>query len=574
MKALTKANETPEERRKRRLEKKEKKHRKEGGEILGYSNDSNPFGDPNLLNPFVWHKKNEIVARELGKSTEEVAREHNKSRRHEIISELEKAKRRREERIAEQQRWEAEKARMAREAEGMASYDWERKEEEFHLQQAKIRSEIRLRENRAKPIDILAKNLELSDEFDLEINEPYKIFTGLQLSELEDVKKDIQIRLELGQAPEFWGALLVVCDDHITTQKALVNEKAADGRQRFGVSGIHRVIENEVIRDLDSRSFQETCELHSRISRKLNEPGVDSEYWEAVLKRVAVQKAKAKLREIHADLLRKRLTALQSRQREQLSKLKEEEIIQDVERAEAALARSDAVAALQSHPHSELDVQLGDRPEYTMDQDECFSPVRMENLPEGEEAISESADEAEYETMRQMVLKKTQTSAEESTQRVVALIKAEKEKGMEDGESAFNIEHPIADSGVQWWHDKYRPRRPRYFNRVHTGFEWTKYNQTHYDHDNPPPKTVQGYKFNIFYPDLIDPTDTPKYFLEPGDNPDTQIIRFHAGPPYEDIAFKIVKKEWEVSRRTGFKCTFERGVLHLYFNFTRLRYRR
>jgi len=56
------------------------------------------------------------------------------------------------------------------------------------------------------------------------------------------------------------------------------------------------------------------------------------------------------------------------------------------------------------------------------------------------------------------------------------------------------------------WHDKYRPRKPRYFNRIHTGYEWNKYNQTHYDHDNPPPKTVQGYKFNIFYPDLIDKT--------------------------------------------------------------------
>ena len=57
---------------------------------------------------------------------------------------------------------------------------------------------------------------------------------------------------------------------------------------------------------------------------------------------------------------------------------------------------------------------------------------------------------------------------------------------------------------VYWWHEKYRPRKPKYFNRVHTGYEWNKYNQTHYDHDNPPPKVVQGYKFNIFYPDLID----------------------------------------------------------------------
>jgi hypothetical protein len=89
---------------------------------------------------------------------------------------------------------------------------------------------------------------------------------------------------------------------------------------------------------------------------------------------------------------------------------------------------------------------------------------------------------------------------------------------------------------VYWWHDKYRPRKPKYFNRVHTGYEWNKYNQTHYDHDNPPPKVVQGYKFNIFYPDLVDKTQAPTYTIEKdGSNGETCIIRFHAGPPYEDI---------------------------------------
>lgn len=153
---------------------------------------------------------------------------------------------------------------------------------------------------------------------------------------------------------------------------------------------------------------------------------------------------------------------------------------------------------------------------------------------------------------------------------------------------------------VYWWHDKYRPRKPKYFNRVHTGYEWNKYNQTHYDHDNPPPKVVQGYKFNIFYPDLVDKTKAPTYTIEKdGSNGETCIIRFHAGPPYEDIvslsfmmvlslsffstkllisciwqAFRIVNKEWEYSHKKGFKCTFERGILHVYFNFKRHRYRR
>ena len=56
--------------------------------------------------------------------------------------------------------------------------------------------------------------------------------------------------------------------------------------------------------------------------------------------------------------------------------------------------------------------------------------------------------------------------------------------------------------------------------------------------------------------------------------PSCHMCRIHAGPPYEDCAFRIINKEWEYSHKKGFKCTFERGILHLYFNFKRQRYRR
>ena len=113
-----------------------------------------------------------------------------------------------------------------------------------------------------------------------------------------------------------------------------------------------------------------------------------------------------------------------------------------------------------------------------------------------------------------------------------------------------------------------------------TGFEWNKYNQVHYDKENPPPKIVQGYKFNVFYPDLIDPTVTPTYrleraYTERGEADDDYcIIRFVAGAPYEDVAFKVVRKEWEYAPRRGFKCVFDKGVLMLWFNFRRYFYRR
>jgi len=156
-----------------------------------------------------------------------------------------------------------------------------------------------------------------------------------------------------------------------------------------------------------------------------------------------------------------------------------------------------------------------------------------------------------------------------------ALVEAEAKRGMEQGEARFSVEVPL-ERKVTWWHDKYRPRKPKYFNRVHTGYEWNKYNQTHYDHDNPPPKMVQGYKFAVFYPDLIERTQTPTYLLEkdPSGAKDTCILRFRGGPPYEDIAFKIVNNEWELSHKRGFKSRFERGILQLHFGFKRYRYRR
>lgn len=62
-----------------------------------------------------------------------------------------------------------------------------------------------------------------------------------------------------------------------------------------------------------------------------------------------------------------------------------------------------------------------------------------------------------------------------------ALYRAEAEKNMDEEEEIFNLEELIQNPTTYTWEDKYRPRKPRYFNRVHTGYEWNKYNQTHYE---------------------------------------------------------------------------------------------
>jgi hypothetical protein len=92
--------------------------------------------------------------------------------------------------------------------------------------------------------------------------------------------------------------------------------------------------------------------------------------------------------------------------------------------------------------------------------------------------------------------------------------------------------------------------------------------------ENLPPPIMKGLKFNIFFPDLVDKKKTPQYFVEPSGDPDHRTVRFSAGAPYEDISFRIPNVDWEYSHKKGFKCTFERGVLHLWFEFRILKYRR
>lgn len=171
-----------------------------------------------------------------------------------------------------------------------------------------------------------------------------------------------------------------------------------------------------------------------------------------------------------------------------------------------------------------------------------------------------------------------------------ALYRQEAERDLDEEEELFNLEENITNPTTYNWEDKYRPRKPRYFNRVHTGYEWNKYNQTHYEYvldaviqcrwfNNPfaapttlPLKSckVTRYvknkprprlwidalmQFNVFYPDLIDKTKAPTYKIvkEPG-NDETVLLHFSAGPPYEDIAFRIVNREWEFSHKRYVFC--------------------
>jgi hypothetical protein len=493
-------------------------------DLMGYTNDQNPFNDDRLTEKFVWKKASSSKHRS----------------QEEIRQELLKAKERRLQREQEQREEEEERDRLARERERSTYTEWEKKEEEFHLKQAKLRTDIRLKEGRAKPIDLIAKNLKLLDDeadnqeshedailsvkdIDIELREPYLIFEGLSLKDLEELKVDIKTHLDLDKKMYgFWNALVIVCDNEI--EKAKTKEQSGKGTTVR--AAINPSVKQSVEELFLGKSYNQLEELEKEIfhTTRNPDPYTDVEYWEELLKDLVVFKAKALLREFHVSLLEKHLEHVND------EKLKKDILATKMNK----MKQSSTTARTQPQPQSKQTTKKED-----------FNLSLPDQLP----APSDKKVFTEEEMLR------------------VAQI------DYEDGDDDFADEIQLTHQKYSW-DDKYRPRKPKYFNRVHTGYEWNKYNQVHYDTDKPPPKTIQGYKFNVFFPDLIDKSKPPQWFLEPGKSPDTCIIRFHAGPPYEDIAFKIVNREWERSHSRGYRCTFERGILHLYFRFKRYKYRR
>lgn len=617
-KEAMKQMETPEEKRARRLREKQMKEYKRrermgwDNEYQHYTNQDNPFGDAHLTSTFVWNKKLEKKGL-IGMPNDELEI-INRQKQLENKNELEKVKKRRQEREAERMQREEEMVLLQRSREAAQFEEWERQEDKFHLEQARLRSKIRIQDGRAKPIDLLAQyisNQGLEDALEMQMHEPYTYLNGLGCQDLEDLLVDIQVYIELekGDNNEYWEDLTVIVQDELQKLKKLElggEYHATVGRRE----GIHQSVACDVTAIFRGKTTQQLEELRRKIESKIEAKtdGVDVGYWESLLSQLKAHMARARLKDKHQSNLRSKLELLKH----------EQDVRQEAAVVAAAAATTTAALTTTTTASGRTadgiktefddggdgsDGEMMAPPEETgakamlsdcfiMYEEGSYSPIYIDEAElDAVAIINAEADETIVDTLRNRLMERQEDDDPYSKEEV--RMAKEARKGMANDEAEFSVETKL-DSQIYLWSDKYRPRKPRYFNRVHTGFEWNKYNQTHYDMDNPPPKIVQGYKFNIFYPDLIDKSCTPQYFLVSlfvstqfrfnkipsfsqtpcNDNKDFALLRFHAGPPYEDLAFKIVNREWEFSYKRGFRCQFHNNIFQLWFHFKRYRYRR
>jgi hypothetical protein len=534
------------EKKKKKKQKPKKKNQTMSGEelpagskrprtIAGYSNEDNPFGDSRLTDAFVWHKKRKA----LGLPTEDpdasdgvggAGGANDPAQVQKIEAEVAKVKARREEAQQERLRMEAERREKERQGEALLAggRDDAAREVTFFLGQLHRGARARLLAGRGTPCDRLAANLCVKEGHD---------WFGA-------------------------GALAAV---------AMASSQGAHGGWGTDPPPYETDEPKDIIEAIEDDA--EISEIATEAGRRavLGDVGA-KDYWPlvaAVCESVLAERtiAGGVLAPVHAKVRDDLRSVARSLAADELDALaaRAKRVTADDPGADASYwtavmqyARSEASRKRLRDAHVDyLEKRLEELEAYS-----ASMAAARESAGDDAAAAAAGADDDEVEVAEPGG---ADARAPDWVPRDIA------EEGA--AEELLTADFDLGKQTLSW-DDKYRPRKPRYFNRVRTGYEWNRYNRTHYTKENPPPKTVQGYKFNIFYPDLIDVTDTPSYHISKGKSPGTKIIRFHAGPPYEDVAFEVLDKEWDLSRRHGFRNSFDRGVLSLWFNFKRLRYRR
>eukprot|EP01119_Soliformovum_irregulare_P008278 TRINITY_DN21409_c0_g1_i1.p1 TRINITY_DN21409_c0_g1~~TRINITY_DN21409_c0_g1_i1.p1 ORF type:complete len:431 (+),score=163.45 TRINITY_DN21409_c0_g1_i1:117-1295(+) len=391
-------------------------------------------------------------------------------------------------------------------------------EDEFFVKQAKLRVQIRIKEGRATPVDRLFSHLAGEEKWN-GTTAFIESIAKLPPDQIQSVLQDITIFNEMDPShSEFWAALRVVAQDSLAESNR---------------DGVHKAISADVSNIFAGKNYDALIKLEEQITKKI-ENGGDPEYWEGLLKRLVFYKAKAKLHEINQRI--------------------------ESDYGKSGSKTKPAETKSESKPSPAIS-----------DESESKTPYIYKSSSEKPiEPIAKFVDpkRAKLEEEMKKIKKNLEADATGVQMNDDQMWKRELENGMAEGEEPFNTAQPLPDADPSL-------KAPRFFNRVIMGCEWNKYNQTHYDQDNPPPKTILGYRFNIFYPDLADLRKTPHYRVEKlPETPDFVILRFVASAPYSDVTFMIANREWEHSHKKGFRCAFERGIMHLHFSFKKYRYRR
>lgn len=488
------------------------------------------------------------------------------------------------------------------------------KEDAFHLTQMKQKAAQRIKSSRPCAVDLLlcfvnicseaVKNARIFEDCDILPVEPFVILNDLDNNELLQLKDEVAFIVEAEhEESEYWMILQRLVDDEL---KKLSNDLNSEWptKERLLFTSVAALnpasINAQVLRDihesLSKKSLEELLKLEKRVNTKLKNAGttqgiVDVDYWETMLAALKVFKDRSRLIQIYQSICNKRIEQLKARGEsdaaEELLSIfdkRKEESVYDYGTTEApqivqeqTIQEDNDVSVTLKRSHSE---------EYLLQAEETPQVKRKKALSYKEKQLNallqvqEVSEATKSHSIPFVPFDDSAAAAAlylKEARRLEAIHEAAEGDKVTEFHPVEEVQLPVDVKDLQGW------KKPRFLNRVMMGFEWNKYNQTHYSADNPPPKKVQGYRFIVFYPELIGSTVTPSYkLIKDPESPkgtdgqdETVLLKFTAGHPYLDVCFRIKNQEWECAHWRGFLCRFyPNGVLYLQFRFKKDHFRR
>jgi hypothetical protein len=283
---------------------------------------------------FVWNKKYEKEI-SSGRDARKLVKERLKKQQRQTRADVGELRKRREQREREQRELDAFREQLEREARQESNDGLDRKEETFLKEQVRVRSLIRIRERRERPVDLLAKNLfivypELADignkyydelqvrgissglDIDVELTEPHLVFVGLETSEIERLIDDIDGFIELGEFAEYWGALKVLAIH------ALEQSQAVDAIASSAVDAVKEQVDaflkGKSTAELEALQAKAASIVDGSYRSSGSHEMIDVDFWQALLRELRIKTAQSYLRETHRDMLRRRLQQLTQEQ--------------------------------------------------------------------------------------------------------------------------------------------------------------------------------------------------------------------------------------------------------------------
>ncbi|KII69961.1 Cactin [Thelohanellus kitauei] len=348
---------------------------------------------------------------------------------------------------------------------------------------------------------------------------------------MEDIR--VYQKLEGGKNDDFWEDSKLIVTEIIKTKT-----EQADSESHFKVSKVEDLTE-DILKIFLNKTYEELANLKSTIITRIKgSHDIDVDYWNTVLKLLTVKMAEKRIHSICEELIAYR------------------------EKVKLTTPPSPPTAPVIEDIIPEPSTVTEDNPLkefYDAYQEGGYSPILAPvNRPAN--IITPEEDS------RLLILQREFIHDIREKERTVL-----KSKNLKTARKQMYDDHDEEFSEVYAPPDKKTStdlKLPRFYNKIHTGYEWHKLTTNQYDAENPPPKIITGYKFNIFYPDLQEKVRRPQYSVaECKEDPESSILTISSGPPYDNISFKILNKEWNFNSREGFTCQFAKNTFQLWFYF-------